>query len=142
MKAPHWHDDRLTEGWRFLPDPIGEEMRWDGPVRFRIVEGDRDDGTYGVIGAAWLAADLEHSGWVPSPFAAARGSDTILGWREALERGFSPQEVYEAFVESWGRSLAYGVHEERTAPSPGALRELLQGGYPGRVELHERADPH
>ena len=56
-------------------------MLSDGPVRYLLVAGDRDDGTWGSIGAFWRAIDGGRGGFLISPDAIWAGSEMVRCWQ-------------------------------------------------------------
>jgi hypothetical protein len=71
------------------PDALAE-----GPVRFLLVSGSRDNGRWGLVGSFWLSIDGRRGGFLVSPEAIWQGSEMVRSLRSALARGWSHEEVY------------------------------------------------
>ena len=71
------------------PDALAE-----GPVRFLLVSGGRDNGRWGLVGAFWLSIDGTRGGFLVSPGSIWQGSEMVRSFRSALARGWTPEEVY------------------------------------------------
>lgn len=71
------------------PDALAE-----GPVRFLLVSGSRDNGRWGLVGSFWLSIDGQRGGFLVSPEAIWQGSEMVRSLRSALARGWSHEEVY------------------------------------------------
>jgi hypothetical protein len=71
------------------PDALAE-----GPVRFLLVSGGRDDARWGLVGAFWLSIDAQRGGFLVSPEAIWSGSEMVRSLRSALARGWTHEEVY------------------------------------------------
>jgi hypothetical protein len=54
------------------PDALAE-----GPVRFLLVSGGRDDARWGLVGAFWLSIDAQRGGFIVSPEAIWLGSEMV-----------------------------------------------------------------
>jgi hypothetical protein len=72
-----------------VPDLVSE-----GPVRFLLTSGDRDDSSWGIVGAYWLSIDGERGGFVISSDALWRGSELARCYRSALRRGWEAEGIY------------------------------------------------
>jgi hypothetical protein len=66
----------------------------DGPVRYLLVAGERDDGLWGSIGAFWRSIDGGNGGFVVSPDAIWAGSEMVRSVRSAQSRGWSIERIY------------------------------------------------
>jgi len=66
----------------------------EGPVRCLLASGDRDDGSWGVVGAFWLSIDGERGGVVVSPDALWIGSELARSYRGAIDRGWTAERIY------------------------------------------------
>lgn len=107
-----------------LATPTTDELETQGPVRYVIVSGRQDDGVWGPVGAVWISEDRERGGFVVSPWAPWHGSECVRGYRGALERGWTPAEVFGYWQrEVWPRG--YTVDRERRAESFALLFELV-----------------
>lgn len=104
--------------------PTTVQLETEGRVRFLLVSGKQDDGLWGPIGALWLSADEERGGFLVNPWALWEGSEIVRGYRSALERAWSPAQIYAYWQrEVWPR--AYIVDEERPAESLFLLNDLI-----------------
>lgn len=66
----------------------------EGPVRFLLVSGERDDGGWGVLGAFWLTIDGTHGGFLVAPGAIWHASELARGYHSALRRGWNEEQIY------------------------------------------------
>jgi hypothetical protein len=71
------------------PDALAE-----GPVRFLLVSGGRDDARWGLVGAFWLSIDGARGGFVVCPDAIWHGSEMVRSQKSALSRGWTQEEIY------------------------------------------------
>lgn len=76
------------------PRPTVLAVLAEGPVRCLLASGDRDDGSWGVIGAFWLSIDGDRGGFVVSPEALWAGSELARSYRGALDRGWTQEHIY------------------------------------------------
>jgi hypothetical protein len=79
-------------------------MLSDGPVRYLLVAGDRDDSTWGCIGAFWRAIDGGRGGFLISPDAIWAGSEMVRCFRSAQARGWSIERIYAYWQSNVGVS--------------------------------------
>jgi len=115
-------DDRSA--FSVVEAPTMVQLETEGRVRFLLVSGKQDDGLWGPIGALWLSEDGERGGFLVNPWALWEGSEIVRGYRSALERAWSPSQIYAYWQrEVWPR--AYIVDEERPAGSLLLLNELV-----------------
>jgi len=115
-------DDRSA--FSVVEAPTTVQLETEGRVRFLLVSGKQDDGLWGPIGALWLSEDGERGGFLVNPWALWEGSEIVRGYRSALERAWSPTQIYAYWQrEVWPR--AYIVDEERPAQSLFLLNELV-----------------
>lgn len=78
-----------------LREPVvAPEALAEGPVRFLLVSGGRDNGRWGLVGAFWLSIDGARGGFLVSPESIWQGSEMVRSFRSALARGWTPEEVY------------------------------------------------
>jgi len=99
-------------------------LEHEGRVRFLLVSGKQDDGSWGVVGSLWMSDDAERGGFLVNPWALWVGSEIVRGYRSALARGWSPERIFEYWrTEVWRGS--YSVDDEQTAGSIGLLSELV-----------------
>ena len=76
------------------PRPTVLVVLAEGPVRCLLASGERDDGTWGVVGAFWLSIDDERGGFVVSPEALWAGSELARSYRSAMDRGWTKEQIY------------------------------------------------
>lgn len=104
--------------------PTIDQLETEGRVRFLLLSGRQDDGLWGPLGALWLSEDGTRGGFLVNPWALWEGSEIVRGYRSALERAWTPEQVYSYWQrEVWPR--AYTVDEEREAESLSLLNELV-----------------
>jgi len=80
----------------------------DGPVRYLLVAGERDDGLWGSIGAFWRSIDGGQGGFFVSPEAIWAGSEMVRSLRSAQARGWTIERIYaywQAHVGISGRLM-------------------------------------
>jgi hypothetical protein len=80
----------------------------DGPIRYLLVAGDRDDGQWGTIGAFWRSIDGGKGGFFVSPDAIWAGSEMVRSVRSALSREWTIDRIYaywQAHVGISGRLM-------------------------------------
>jgi len=98
------------------------ELEAEGVVRYLTVSGERDDGTWGVLGMVWLSEDGERGGFLASPSSPWHGSEMARSYGSARRRGFTPVEIF-----AYWRGAAedgYRVDGERGVESLRLLSEL------------------
>ncbi len=66
----------------------------EGPVRFLLVSGERDDGLWGLLGAFWRTIDGGRGGFLVSPDSIWTGSEMVRCVRSALDRGWTIERIY------------------------------------------------
>ena len=74
----------------------------EGPVRFLLVSGVRDGGSWGVIGAFWLSIDGERGGFAVNPEAIWQGSEMVRNYRSAETRDWPAEEIYRYWQNQVG----------------------------------------
>ena len=74
----------------------------EGPVRFLLVSGTRDEGAWGVIGAFWLSIDGERGGFAVNPESLWQGSEMVRSYRSAQGRQWSAEMIYRYWQEQVG----------------------------------------
>ncbi|MGZ8624654.1 MAG: hypothetical protein ACXWYQ_10890 [Actinomycetota bacterium] len=115
-------DDRSA--FSVVEAPTTAELETEARVRFLLVSGKQDDGLWGPIGALWLSEDEARGGFLVNPWALWEGSEIVRGYRSALERAWTPAEIYAYWQrEVWPRG--YTIDEERPAESLFLLNELV-----------------
>ncbi len=86
-----------------LREPIATpEALAEGPVRFLLVSGRRDDGGWGLIGAYWLSIDGARGGFMVAPEAIWLGSEMVRSLKGALARGWTRERVYRWWASQVG----------------------------------------
>jgi hypothetical protein len=76
----------------------------DGPVRYLLVAGNRDDGTWGCLGAFWRTIDGTTGGFLVSPDAVWAGSEMVRSFRSAKARGWTVERIYAYWQANVGIS--------------------------------------
>lgn len=79
-----------------------------GPVRYLLVAGQRDDGLWGSIGAFWRSIDGGWGGFLVSPDAIWAGSEMVRSVKSARSRGWTIERIYaywQAHVGVSGRLM-------------------------------------
>jgi hypothetical protein len=108
-----------------LDAPTSASIRLEGAVRYLLVSGRQDDGSWGPVGAIWLSEDERRGGFLVSPWALWAGSELVRGYRSALGRGWSPAQIYGYWrAEVWPRG--HVVDDERDAGSLQLLADLIE----------------
>jgi hypothetical protein len=69
-------------------------IRFDGPVRYVMVTGKRDDASWGPLGAFWIAQTGETGGFLPTPLATWTGGEMAREYASALERGWTAHRIH------------------------------------------------
>jgi hypothetical protein len=79
-----------------------------GPVRYLLVAGERDDGLWGSIGAFWRSIDGGKGGFLVCPDAIWAGSEMVRSVRSARSRDWTIERIYaywQAHVGVSGRLM-------------------------------------
>ncbi len=92
------------------PDLLSE-----GPVRFLLVSGDQDDGSWGLVGSFWLSIDGERGGFFVSPRSLWRGSEMVRSYKGARGRGWSDTDIYAYWQGQVGISGAFMIDPQQHA---------------------------
>lgn len=74
----------------------------EGPVKFLLVSGQRDDARWGLVGAYWLSIDAERGGFIVSAGAASTGSELVRSYRSAQSRAWTAERIYGYWREQVG----------------------------------------
>jgi hypothetical protein len=85
----------------------------EGPVRFLLVSGERDDTAWGLVGAFWLSEDDARGGFIISPDSLWHGSEMVRSYRGALKRGWSDRQIFAYWAEQTGSRGTYMVDPEK-----------------------------
>ena len=80
-----------------------------------LVSGDRDDATWGIVGAFWLADEGDRGGFLVSPDALWTGSEMVRSYRGALARGWTHERIYRYWEQQVGSTGTYMVDPEERA---------------------------
>lgn len=100
------------------------DLEREGLVRYTVVDGRRDDGSWGTVAAIWLSEDGERGGVLVNPWALWEGAELARGYRGAVRRGWTPERIFAYWVdEPWRGSYALG--EEQTAETLALLADLV-----------------
>lgn len=100
------------------------ELEAEGHVRYVVVHGKQDDGLWGPVGAMWLSEDRLRGGFLVNPWALWEGSEIVRGYRGALARDWSPEQIYDYWQhEVWRGS--YSIDEECEVERLSLLSELV-----------------
>jgi hypothetical protein len=87
----------------------------EGPVRFLLVSGERDDGSWGIVGAYWLTIDGRRGGFLVSHEAIWQGSEHARGFRNALTRGWNTEQIYSYWQSHVGAAGSVMVDPQHHA---------------------------
>ena len=92
------------------PDALAE-----GPVRFLLISGARDDETWGLIGAFWLAIDGTRGGFLVAPESIWPGSEMVRNVRSALARGWTHEQIYRYWQAQVGAAGSIMIDPQQHA---------------------------
>ena len=92
------------------PDALAE-----GPVRFLLISGARDDTTWGLIGAFWLSIDGRRGGFLVAPEAVWPGSEMVRNLKSALARGWSHERIYRYWQAQVGAAGSIMIDPQQHA---------------------------
>ena len=92
------------------PDALAE-----GPVRFLLISGARDDAAWGLVGAFWLSIDGKRGGFLVAPDAIWPGSEMVRNLKSALERGWSHEAVYRYWQSQVGAAGSLMIDPQQHA---------------------------
>ena len=92
------------------PDALAE-----GPVRFLLISGARDDTTWGLIGAFWLSIDGSRGGFLVAPEAIWPGSEMVRNLKSAISRGWSHESVYRYWQSQVGAAGSLMIDPQQHA---------------------------
>jgi hypothetical protein len=87
----------------------------EGPVRFLLVSGEKDNGRWGIVGALWLSTDGERGGFLLSPSALWHGREMMRSYRSAAARGWTDEQVFSYWTDQTGVLRTYMLDPERVA---------------------------
>ena len=114
----------LTSAFALAETLTTPELESEGQVRYLVVSGKQDDALWGPVGVIWLSEDRRRGGFLVNPWALWEGSEIVRGYRGALERHWSPEQVYGYWQREVWRG-PYSVDEEREAETLLLLAELV-----------------
>ncbi len=97
--APIVEDSPLASLRELIATP---EALAEGPVRFLLVSGRRDDASWGLVGAFWLSIDGQRGGFMVAPEAIWLGSEMVRSLKSALARGWNRERVYRWWASQVG----------------------------------------
>lgn len=108
----HQHDSPLAALRERIiaPDALAE-----GPVRFLLISGERDDASWGLIGAFWLSIDGKRGGFLVAPEAIWPGSEMVRNLKSALTRGWSHESVYRYWQSQVGAAGSLMIDPQQHA---------------------------
>lgn len=92
------------------PDALAE-----GPVRYLLVSGERDDSSWGLIGAFWLSIDGKRGGFLVAPEAIWHGSEMVRNVKSALARGWTHELIYRYWQGRIGASDSLMIDPQQHA---------------------------
>jgi hypothetical protein len=92
------------------PDALAE-----GPVRYLLVSGTLDDGSWGLLGAHWLSIDGVRGGFLVSPDAIWAGSEMARNLKSALARGWTQEQVYRYWQAQVGAAGSLMIDPQQHA---------------------------
>ena len=95
-----------------LPQLVSDE-----PVRFQLVAGEQDDGSWGIVGAFWLSSSTRHGGFLISPTAIWHGSEMTRSYRGALDRGWTEERIFSYWQDQSGGAGSYVIDPVEDAGS-------------------------
>jgi hypothetical protein len=115
----------LESPFTLVRSPNYTELEAEGAVTYLIVTGRQDDELWGPVGAMWLSADERRGGFLVHPWALWAGSEIVRGYRGALERDWTPAEIYAYWRQEVWRG-SYSVEGEHSSESLLLVAELLE----------------
>lgn len=92
------------------PDALAE-----GPVRFLLISGERDDVTWGLIGAFWLSIDGLRGGFLVAPESIWPGSEMVRNVKSGLSRGFTHEQIYRYWQAQVGAAGSIMIDPQQHA---------------------------
>ena len=98
------------------PEPTQvHHIHAEGSVRYLIVSHERDDGSWGIVGAFWLSLDEQRGGFIVAPSALWHGSEMVRSYRGALDRGWTEKAIFSYWGDVAGAEGAYMVDPEHVS---------------------------
>jgi hypothetical protein len=89
----------------------------EGPIRFLLVSGRRDDGRWGLLGSFWRTIDGRNGGFLVSPDSIWSGSEMVRCVRSALERGWTIERIYSYWQAHVGVAGSLMIDPQQHADS-------------------------
>jgi hypothetical protein len=109
----NWED---VSPFATAPTPVHvPELLSEGPVRFLLLSGELDDGSWGLVGSFWLSIDSGRGGFILSPEALWHGSEMVRSYRGAVARGWNEEEIYTYWQGLTGVAGTYMVDPQQHA---------------------------
>jgi hypothetical protein len=115
---------KVRSGWTtlspFAATPTASyvpQMVSDEPVHFLQVAGEQDDGSWGIVGAFWLSANMQDGGFFISPTALWQGSEMARSYRSALDRGWTEEQIFSYWRGVSGDGGSYMIDPAEDAGS-------------------------
>ena len=107
------------------PTAVLDQLKSEGVVRYLLVSGERDDTTWGIIGAIWLSNDAERGGFLVSPGALWPGWEMARSYRGALSRGWSDEQIFSYWDDQTGSLGTYMIDPKRRVDSLSEVARLV-----------------
>ncbi len=95
-------------------------------MRFLLLSGELDDGSWGLVGAFWLSIDGGRGGFIVSPEALWRGSEMVRSYRGALARGWTEGTIYAYWDGLAGSVDTFMVDPSKQAESLFEVARLVE----------------
>jgi hypothetical protein len=117
MADMHYEDNPL-EGVVIDPDRLVQYLRLgDGPYTYQLMY---EDGTQKPTGVIWIARDGSRSGY--------RGQNItkwMTYWRQALDRGFTPRDIYDYAAQMANGNVNWGAGPPEQADTSEEFMSLI-----------------
>jgi len=107
------------------PTVLLPNVHREGPVRFLLVSGEKDDGRWGIVGAFWLSNDAERGGFLLSPSALWQGREMARSYRSALSREWSDERIFSYWNEQTGILGTVMIDPVRTAETLSSVARVV-----------------
>jgi hypothetical protein len=116
METNEYASERDVAPLAAMQEPVAAPAALsEGPVRFLLVSGDLDDGSWGLIGAFWLSIDGDRGGFMVAPEAIWQGSEMVRSFKGALARGWSEETIYRWWQHQVGVAGAIMIDPQQHA---------------------------
>ena len=86
-----------------------DQLKSEGAVRYLLVSGERDDTTWGIIGAVWLSNDAERGGFLVSPDALWPGYEMARSYRGAFLADGADERIFWNWDDQTGSLGTYMI---------------------------------